>query len=132
MWSARRGSTHPRGPGGWNPRTNDLYLDERGKTIPAPAEGERITEVEGGLDKHRGTDLLTCAMSTGDTHSCVATNRRPWVTAASTVRARASSRDGGRHSHLVELSATAPRPRAARCLPPAQSKSGIRPLRFPP
>ena len=33
MWSARSGS--PRLAGG-NPRTNDIDVDERGKTIPAP------------------------------------------------------------------------------------------------
>jgi hypothetical protein len=44
MWSARRGSTHPGGPGGWNPRTNDIDLDEQRKTIAArPGEGGKET-----------------------------------------------------------------------------------------
>ena len=54
MWSARRGST-PRRAGGWNPRTNDIDLDERRKTIAArPGGGKRIAPGR-GLDKHRGT-----------------------------------------------------------------------------
>ena len=57
MWSARRGST-PRRAGGWNPRTNDIDLDERRKTIAArPGGGKRIAPGR-GLDKHRGTDFV--------------------------------------------------------------------------
>jgi hypothetical protein len=45
MWSARRGSTTtPAGRGGWNPRTNDIDLDEQRKTIAArPGEGGKET-----------------------------------------------------------------------------------------
>jgi hypothetical protein len=44
MWSARRGSTHPGGPGGWTPRTNEIDLDEQRKTIAArPGEGGKET-----------------------------------------------------------------------------------------
>ena len=35
---------HPGGPGGWNPRTNDIDLDEQRKTIAArPGEGGKET-----------------------------------------------------------------------------------------
>jgi hypothetical protein len=48
---------HPGGPGGWNPRTNDIDLDEQRKTIAArPGEGGKETpRAPKGLDKHRGT-----------------------------------------------------------------------------
>ena len=48
MWSARSGFTPAGQPGVEPPRTNDIDVDERRKTIAA-AEGERSTAVERGL-----------------------------------------------------------------------------------